>query len=139
MQYIQKVHCFLGISPKRFPCKNLLNGVKCYCCVGNGTAFSSVLAGRRKTGKRGAKKMTETITEYWVIENHKDGEVMFGITGKNILTKETFEIGFIGSDRKLVDRLAEKLNRNDVSLSHFYDVVRDFVYENSVLVMDPQP
>ncbi len=83
--------------------------------------------------------MTETMTEYWVIENHKNGEVMFGITGKNILTKETFEIGFIGSDRKLVDRLAEKLNRNDVSLSHFYDVVRDFVYENSVLVMDPQP
>lgn len=101
--------------------------------------FLQSLPGGEKTGKRGAKKMEETMTEYWVIEDHKDGEVMFGITGKNILTKETFEIGFIGNDRKLVDRLAEKLNRNDVSLSHFYDVVRDFVYENSVLVMDPQP
>ena len=79
-----------------------------------------------------AKKI---MTEYRITEFCGGGEKVFGIGGKNILTGETFEIKRVSSDRNTVEELAEKLNKNEVSLSHCYDVVRDTVYEASVLAI----
>lgn len=80
--------------------------------------------------------MAEKImTEYRITEFCGEGEKVFGISGKNILTGETFEIKRVSSDRNTVEELAEKLNKSEVSLSHCYDVVRDAVYEASVLAI----
>ena len=35
-----------------------------------------------------------------------------------------------------VSSLIEKLNKDEVSLLHFYDIVRDVVYEASVLAIE---
>ncbi len=80
--------------------------------------------------------MAEKImTEYRITEICDGGEKAFGISGKNTLTEETFEIKRVSSDRNTVKELADKLNKSEVSLSHCYDVVRDAVYEASVLAI----
>ena len=57
------------------------------------------------------------------------------LSGKNILTDETFEIKRVSPDQKIVASLVDKLNKNMVSLLHFYDVVRDLIYEISLLAI----
>lgn len=80
--------------------------------------------------------MAEEIrTEYRITEFCGGGEKAFGIIGKNILTDETFEIKRVSPDQKIVASLVDKLNKNMVSLLHFYDVVRDLIYEISLLAI----
>ena len=56
--------------------------------------------------------------------------------GKNTITGDTFEIKRISPNLKAVSSLIEKLNKDEVSLLHFYDIVRDVVYEASVLAIE---
>ena len=51
----------------------------------------------------------------------------FGIFGKEETTGETFIIKEISSDRKTVFKIEEILNKNEVSLCHAKDVIRDFL------------
>ncbi len=78
----------------------------------------------------------KVLTEYKITEFCGKGEKVFGIFGKDILTQETFGIKKVSADFNTVAALVEKLNRNEVSLTHFYDVVRDAVYEASVLAVE---
>lgn len=71
-----------------------------------------------------------TVTEF-VTEDQK----VWGIKGTDFATGESFEIKRAGSDFEAVSNITEKLNRNQVSLCHFYDVVRDASYEASVLAL----
>lgn len=72
---------------------------------------------------------------YSVTEHNAGEEKVWGIKGTDFSTGESFEIKRAGFDFKTVSELSEKLNRNQVSLSHFYDVVRDTIYEASVLAI----
>ena len=81
--------------------------------------------------------MEKTIlTEYHITEFSEENEKVFGIMGKNIITGDTFEIKRISPNLKAVSSLIEKLNKDEVSLLHFYDIVRDVVYEASVLAIE---
>ena len=81
--------------------------------------------------------MEKTIlTEYHITEFSEENEKVFGIMGKNTITVDTFEIKRISPNLKAVSSLIEKLNKDEVSLLHFYDIVRDVVYEASVLAIE---
>ena len=81
--------------------------------------------------------MEKTIlTEYHITEFSEENEKVFGIMGKNAITGDTFEIKRISPNLKAVSSLIEKLNKDEVSLLHFYDIVRDVVYEASVLAIE---
>lgn len=90
-----------------------------------------------KKFERGETTMEKTIlTEYHITEFSEENEKVFGIMGKNTITGDTFEIKRISSNLKAVSSLIEKLNKDEVSLLHFYDIVRDVVYEASVLAIE---
>ena len=81
--------------------------------------------------------MEKTIlTEYHITEFSEENEKVFGIMGKNTITGDTFEIKRISPNLKAVSSLIEKLNKDEVSLLHFYDIVSDVVYEASVLAIE---
>lgn len=81
--------------------------------------------------------MEKTIlTEYHITEFSEENEKVFGIMGKNTITGDIFEIKRISPNLKAVSSLIEKLNKDEVSLLHFYDIVRDVVYEASVLAIE---
>ena len=81
--------------------------------------------------------MEKTIlTEYHITEFSEENEKVFVIMGKNTITGDTFEIKRISPNLKAVSSLIEKLNKDEVSLLHFYDIVRDVVYEASVLAIE---
>ena len=81
--------------------------------------------------------MEKTIlTEYHITEFSEENEKVFRIMGKNTITGDTFEIKRISPNLKAVSSLIEKLNKDEVSLLHFYDIVRDVVYEASVLAIE---
>ena len=81
--------------------------------------------------------MEKTIlTEYHITEFSEENEKVLGIMGKNTITGDTFEIKRISPNLKAVSSLIEKLNKDEVSLLHFYDIVRDVVYEASVLAIE---
>ena len=81
--------------------------------------------------------MEKTIlTEYHITEFSEENEKVFGIMGKNTITGDTFKIKRISPNLKAVSSLIEKLNKDEVSLLHFYDIVRDVVYEASVLAIE---
>lgn len=91
----------------------------------------------RKKFERGEATMEKRIlTEYHITEFSEENEKAFGIMGKNTITGDTFEIKRISPDLTAVSSLIEKLNKDEVSLLHFYDIVRDAVYEASVLAIE---
>jgi hypothetical protein len=52
---------------------------------------------------------------------------VFGISGKEETTGESFVLKGISEDEKMVFKIAELLNKNKVSICHAKDVIRDFL------------
>ena len=99
--------------------------------------YDSINISYWKKFERGEITMEKTIlTEYHITEFSEENEKVFGIMGKNTITGDTFEIKRISPNLKAVSSLIEKLNKDEVSLLHFYDIVRDVVYEASVLAIE---
>ena len=91
---------------------------------------------RQNILKRGAKKWRKKSEPNTVSPNFAaEVKKRLVLSGKTFFTDETFEIKRVSPDQKIVASLVDKLNKNMVSLLHLYDVVRDLIYETSLLAI----
>ena len=80
----------------------------------------------------GNRKTNHNFAHYRVIRTFEDAAskptTMYGIEGFS--GEETITITALSENRRRIKELVDLMNKSELELCHFYEVVENFVYEN---------